>query len=49
MSLTQIFKADFLPRLIEIRIFTAIVSLLFSLVAFGIDDLINSDGVLYII
>lgn len=47
MSLTQIFKADFSPRLIEIRIFTAIVSLLFSLVAFGIDDLINSDGVLY--
>lgn len=47
MFLTQLFKADFSPRLIEIRIFTAIVSLLFSLVAFGIDDLINSDGVLY--
>ena len=47
MSLTQIFKVDFSPKLIEIRIFTAIVSLLFSLIAFGTDDLINSDGVLY--
>lgn len=47
MPLTRIFKADFSPRLVEIRVFTAIVSLVFSLVAFGIDDLINSDGVLY--
>lgn len=47
MSFTQIFKANFSPRLIEIRIFTAIVSLLFSLIAFEVDELINSDGVLY--
>lgn len=47
MPLTQIFKADFSPRLREIRLFTAIVSLMFSLIAFGVDDLINSDGVLY--
>lgn len=47
MPLTQIFQADFSPRLREIRLFTAIVSLMFSLIAFGVDDLINSDGVLY--
>lgn len=47
MFLTQLFKTDFSPKLIEIRIFTAIVSLLFSLIAFEVDELINSDGVLY--
>lgn len=47
MTLTQLFKADFSPKLIEVRIFTAIISLLFSLLAFYTDDLINSDGVLY--
>lgn len=47
MQVSQIFKAEFSPKLIEIRIFTAIISLLFSIIAFGMDDLINSDGVLY--
>jgi len=47
MPLSQIFKADFSPKLNEIRLFTAIVSLLFSFIAFGVDELINSDGVLY--
>lgn len=47
MLLTNFFKADFSPRLIEIRTFTAVISLLFSIIAFGVDDLINSDGVLY--
>lgn len=31
----------------EIRILTAIISALFSIIAFSVDDLINSDGVLY--
>lgn len=48
MFLKQIFTLDFTPRLVEIRTFTAIISLLFSLIAFGTDDLINSDGVLYL-
>ncbi|WP_069296478.1 hypothetical protein, partial [Methylophaga muralis] len=47
MPLTRIFKADFSPKLNEIRLFTAIVSFLFSFIAFGVDELINSDGVLY--
>lgn len=47
MFLTQFFKADFSPKLYEIRLFTAVVSLLLSTWAFALDDLINSDGVLY--
>lgn len=47
MFLTQFFKANFSPKLYEIRLFTAVVSLLLSTLAFALDDLINSDGVLY--
>lgn len=47
MFLTQFFKSDFAPKLYEIRLFTAFVSLLLSILAFWQDDLINSDGVLY--
>lgn len=48
MFLTNFFKTDFAPKLYEIRLFTALISLLLSILAFWQDELINLDGALYL-